>query len=66
MLYGDRGYYIAHARSRTKKALGRASTSEGKDEPTDEKGTGLGEHLGANGAGRRFFPFYFRDERRFR
>jgi hypothetical protein len=63
MLYGDRGYYIAHARSRTKKALGRASRSESKDEHTKEKGTGVGEHLGANGAGRRFFLFYYRDGR---
>ena len=64
MLYGDRGYYIAHAQSRTKKALGGASTSEGKDEHTKEKGSGVGERLrGADGDRRRFFSFYYQDGR---
>jgi hypothetical protein len=53
MLYGDRGYCIAHgARSRTKEALGRPSRSGGRDEHTKEEDSGVPERLGANGAGR--------------
>ena len=51
MLYGDRGYCIAHAR--TKEALGRASMSEGGDERAKGEGSGVPERLGAGGAGRR-------------
>jgi hypothetical protein len=52
MLYGDRSYCIAHARSRTKEALGRASSSGGRDEHTKEEDSGVPERLGANGARR--------------
>jgi hypothetical protein len=52
MLYSDRGYYIAHAHSRTKEALVRASASGGRDDHTKEGDSGLPERLGADGAGR--------------
>ena len=52
MLYSDRGYYIAHAHSRTKEALVRASASGGRDDHTKEGDSGLPERLGADGARR--------------
>ena len=52
MLYGDRGYCIAHAHSRTREALGRASRSEGRDEHPKVEDSGAPESRGANGAGR--------------
>ncbi len=52
MLYGDRGYFIAHAHSRTKEALGRASRSGGRDEHAREEDSGVPERLGTNSAGR--------------
>ena len=52
MLYGDRGYCIAHARSTTKEALGWASTRGGGDDRTKEEDKDVSECLGASGAGR--------------
>ena len=52
MLYGDRGYCIAHARSRTKEALGWASTSGGGDDCSKKEDKDVPERLGASGAGR--------------
>ncbi len=52
MLYGDRGYCIGHARSKTKEALGWASKSGGGDESSKEEDKGVPERLGASGAGR--------------
>ncbi len=52
MLYGDRGYCIAHACSTTKEAHGRVSTSGGGDDHTKEEDKGVPERLGASGAGR--------------
>ena len=52
MLYGDRGYCIAHARSTTKEALGWASTSGGGDDYTKKEDKDVPERLGAGGAGR--------------
>jgi hypothetical protein len=52
MLYGDRGYCIAHARSRTKKALGWASTSGGRDDYTKKEDKEVPGRLGVSGAGR--------------
>jgi hypothetical protein len=51
MSYCDRGYFIAYARSRTKGALGRASTSGVGDDHTKEDDSGIPERLGASGAG---------------
>ena len=51
MLYGDRGYCIAHARSTTKEALGLAPTSGGGDDHTKED-KDVPERLGASSAGR--------------
>ena len=52
MLYGDRGYYIARARSTTKEAPGWASTSGGGDDHTKKEDKDVPERLGARGAGR--------------
>ena len=52
MLYGDRGYCIAHAHSRRKEALRRASTSKGRDEHSKEENSGIPERLGAGDTGR--------------
>jgi hypothetical protein len=52
MLYGDRGYFIAYARSRTKEALGRASRSEGRDDRAKEEHSGAPEHVGTSSAER--------------
>ena len=48
MLYGDRGYGIAH--SRTKEAFGRAL--RGGDEHAREEDSGVSARLDASGAGR--------------
>jgi len=56
MLYGDRGYCIAHAYSRTKETRPRASRSEGRDDQAkDEKDedSSAPERLGTSSAGRR-------------
>ncbi len=50
MLYGDRGYCIAHARSTTKEALGWAQRSG--DDHTKEEDKDVPGRLGASGAGR--------------
>ena len=52
MLYGDRGYCIAHARSTTKEALGWATTSGGGDDHAKKEDKDVPERLGASGAGR--------------
>ena len=52
MLYGDRGYCIAHARSKTKEALGWASTSGGRDDYAKKEDRDDPERLGASGVGR--------------
>jgi len=53
MLYGDRGYCIAHAYSRTKEALGRASRSEIRgDQAKDEDKSSAPEAHSASSAGR--------------
>ncbi len=52
MLYGDRGYCIAHARSTTKEALGWAPTSGGGDDHTKKEDKDVPGRLGASGAGR--------------
>ena len=51
MLYSDRGYCIAHARSTKKEALGRAPMGGGGDDHAKED-KGVPESLGAGGAGR--------------
>ena len=52
MLYGDRGYCIAHARSTTKEALGWAPTSGGRDDSSKKEDKDVPGRLGAGGAGR--------------
>ncbi len=52
MLYGDRGYCIAHARSTTKEVLGWASKSGGRDDHAKKEDKGVPERHGASGAGR--------------
>jgi len=52
MIYGDRGYCIAHAHSRPKEALGRVSRSRGRDEHTKDEDSGVPGRLGTRGAGR--------------
>jgi hypothetical protein len=50
MLYGDRGYWIAHVHSRTKKALGRAYKCGGRDDQAKEEHSGAPERFGASSA----------------
>jgi hypothetical protein len=52
MLYGESGYWITHARSRTKEVLRWASTSGGRDDHAKEEDSGVPERLGASSAGR--------------
>jgi hypothetical protein len=52
MLYADRGYWIAHLRSSTKEALGRASRSGSSDDQAKEEHSGAPEHVGTTSAGR--------------
>jgi hypothetical protein len=52
MLYVDRGYCIAHARSTTKEALGWAPASGGGDDYTKKEVKDVPGRLGASGAGR--------------
>jgi hypothetical protein len=52
MLYGDRGYWIAHLHSRTKKDLGRAYRSGGRDDQAKEEHSGVPELVGTSSAGR--------------
>ena len=52
MLYGDRGYCIAHARSRTKEAPERATKSGNRDDHAKEQDNSVPERLGAGGVGR--------------
>ncbi len=47
MLYGDRGYYIAHAHSRTKEVLVRVSASGGRDDHAEEEAANGPPHLKA-------------------
>jgi hypothetical protein len=50
MLYGDHGYWIAHLHSRTKKDLGRAYRSGGRDDQAKEEQGGAPECFGASSA----------------
>jgi hypothetical protein len=50
MLYGDCGYWIAHLHSRTKKDLGRAYRSGGRDDQAKEEQGGAPECFGASSA----------------
>jgi hypothetical protein len=52
MLYGDRGYWIAHSHSRTEEVFGRALSSGGRDDHTKDEVSDVPEHLGDSGAGR--------------
>jgi hypothetical protein len=52
MLYADRGYWIAHVHSRTKKALGRAYRRGGRDHQAKEEDSGAPERFGASSARR--------------
>jgi hypothetical protein len=52
MLYGDRGYCIARAHSRTKEALGRASRSGAGEDQGKEEGSDAPERLGVGSSGR--------------
>jgi hypothetical protein len=52
MLYADRGYWIAHIHSRTKKDLGRAYRSGGRDNHAKEEHSGAPECFGASSARR--------------
>jgi hypothetical protein len=52
MLYGDRGYCIAHALSRMRQAMGGHSKSGGGDEPAKGKDGDVAWYLGLGGAGR--------------
>jgi hypothetical protein len=52
MLYGDRGYCIAHARGRMRQAMGRHSRSGGADEHAKGKDGDVAGYLGLGGAGR--------------
>ena len=51
MLYGDRAYFIAYARSRTKESLWRASTRGREDDRAKEEDSGVAERLGTGGTG---------------
>ena len=65
MLYGDRGYCIAHARSRTREALGRASRRGGRDDQAKDENSDAPEHLGTTGgAGRGVSTVRYRRPRR--
>jgi hypothetical protein len=66
MLYGDRGYCIAFARSRTREALGRASRSGGRDDQAKDEDNDAPEHLGTSGAGRGVSAVRYRRLRRAR
>ncbi len=50
MLYADRGYWKAHLHSRTKKDLGRAYGSGGRDDQAKEEHSGAPERFGASSA----------------
>jgi hypothetical protein len=52
MIYGDRGYCIAHAHSRPKEALGRVPRSRGRDDQAKDEHSGASERLGTSNAGR--------------
>jgi hypothetical protein len=52
MLYGDRGYCIAHARDRMRQAMGRHWRSGGADEHAKGKDGDVAGYLGLGGAGR--------------
>jgi hypothetical protein len=62
MLYGDRGYGIAH--SRAKEAIGRALRSGGTDEHAREEDSGVSARLDASGAGRGVLAVRYRRLRR--
>ena len=50
MLYADRGYWKAHLHSRTKKDLGRAYGSGGRDDQAKEEHSGAPGCFGASSA----------------
>ena len=50
MLYADRDYWKAHLYSRTKKDLGRAYGSGGRDDQAKEEHSGAPERFGASSA----------------
>jgi hypothetical protein len=52
MLYGDRGYCIAHVRGRMRQAMGRHWGSGGADEPAKGNDGDVAGYLGLGGAGR--------------
>jgi hypothetical protein len=52
MLCGDGGYWIGHLHSRTKKDLGRAYGSGGRDDQAKEEHGGAPERFGASSARR--------------
>jgi hypothetical protein len=52
MLYGDRGYCIAHAHSRTKEPLGRVSRSGAGDDQGKKEDYDAPERFGVSNAGR--------------
>ncbi len=64
MLYGDRGYCIAHARSRTREALGRASRRGGRDDQAKDEDSDAPEHLGTSDARRDVSAVRYRRLRR--
>ena len=52
MLYGDRGYCIAHALGRMRQAMGGHSKSGGGDEHAKGENGDVAGYLGLGGAGR--------------
>jgi hypothetical protein len=50
MIYGDRGYCIAHARGRMRQAMGRHWRSGGGDEHAKGKDGDVAGYLGLGGA----------------